>query len=97
MSTIKQLTADLATGPCPSSKDLQALCTALHATMVRNDVPELLWLSTSFEDMADALVQAADCASPTMEDLAALQDTRRRMHIDREAEAHFEGVATCEL
>lgn len=58
----QQLIAALDRGPCPSAEDIKALAYALHGTMVAADVPEMLWLNTSFEDMGDAMVKAMRCA-----------------------------------
>ena len=55
-------------GHCPSSSDIRALCTALHASMVDADAPELIWLPVNFEDMADMLLEADKCV-PAVDDL----------------------------
>jgi hypothetical protein len=60
---IKQLIEELSSGPTPSDEDIKALCYALHASMVRNDVPSLLWLSVSFEDMGDLMHKAMACVA----------------------------------
>ena len=58
---IEELIDELATGPTPSDEDIKALCYALHSSMVRNNVPSLLWLSVSFEDMGDLMHKAMAC------------------------------------
>jgi hypothetical protein len=58
---IQSLVLELESGPAPSNEDIKDLCHALHASMVRNDVPSLLWLSVSFEDMGDLMYKAMKC------------------------------------
>lgn len=58
MSTIKQLIAELKAGKCLAAKDIADLAYALHGAMVDADVPEMLWITTSFEDMGDCMVVA---------------------------------------
>ena len=46
-------------GPLPSAIELRELCTALHAALI--DTPEMLWMTSSWEDMADVLTVAMEC------------------------------------
>lgn len=66
----------------PSTDDLIALCTKLHALMT--DDPMMLWLHHSFEDQADSLIQAQECAdapqSPADESWPARQDVAVEAH-----------------
>lgn len=62
MSTIKKLIAELEAGKLPAAKDIEELCYALHGAQVDKDAPELLWMSTSFEDMADVMTKAIECS-----------------------------------
>jgi len=52
---------------CPSASDLEELCTALHASMVDADVPELEWMPVNFEDLSDAIFRANICAGENAE------------------------------
>lgn len=62
-SAIKFLIAECKNGHCPSAKDIQELCYALHSAMVDIDAPELLWLDHSFEDQGDSYTRAMECAA----------------------------------
>lgn len=62
MSTIKKLIAELKAGKLPATEDILEFCTALHSCQVDKDAPELLWMSTSFEDMADVMTSAIKCS-----------------------------------
>ena len=53
--------AALEAGYCPTAEENQAMCTALHASMVDCDAPELLWMDRNFEDMADSITRALRC------------------------------------
>lgn len=75
MTITQDYMAALAKSPCPSIKELQALCTVLHAKMVEADDAgdnSLLWLDFSFEDMSDRLCNAERCAAPTYDDLGGM-------------------------
>jgi hypothetical protein len=45
----------------PTAQEVEALCTALHAATI--DLPEFLWVTKSFEDVADAWTVAINCMS----------------------------------
>ena len=60
-SPMATLTASLEAGYCPTAEEIQAMCTALHASMVDCDAPELLWMDRNFEDMADSITRALRC------------------------------------
>jgi hypothetical protein len=58
MHPIETLTFDLLQGKCPTAIQIQNLCYALHHAMVEANVPEMLWLHVSFEDMGDHMHKA---------------------------------------
>jgi hypothetical protein len=60
-SPTAQFTGMLKAGYCPTAEELHDLCTALHASMVDCDAPELLWMDRNFEDMADSITRALRC------------------------------------
>ncbi len=59
---LKQVIAELKKGKLPSAEEIVQFCTALHGAQVDKDAPELLWMSTSFEDMADVMTKAIKCS-----------------------------------
>jgi hypothetical protein len=50
----------------PTAQEVEALCTALHAATI--DLPEFLWVTKSFEDVADAWTVAINCMSDEAND-----------------------------
>ena len=75
MNLIEQLTAALERGYCPTPEQIKDMCTALHASMVtadeRDTFPEFMWMTTSFEDMADVMHSAMECEARQPEREAA--------------------------
>ena len=67
MTPTAQLIAALQAGHCPTAEELHDLCTAIHASQVDCDAPELLWMTTSFEDMADGITRALRCVDRGVE------------------------------
>lgn len=66
MVTLKQV---MATNKLPSAEEIQAFCTWLHGLQVDHDAPEMLWMSTSFEDMADVMTKAIVCSEREFSEL----------------------------
>jgi len=62
MSNFKKAIEDIKAGKLPSADDILEFCTALHSCQVNKDAPELIWMSSSFEDMADVMTLAIRCA-----------------------------------
>lgn len=59
MNLVKQLIAQLKTpNKCPSAADLRDLSYEIHSAQVNCAAPELIWMSSSFEDMGDVLTTA---------------------------------------
>jgi hypothetical protein len=52
----------IADGYHPTPEEMGNICTAFHGVMVDGEDPELLWLTPSFEDMADNVTKAIECA-----------------------------------
>jgi hypothetical protein len=50
----------------PTAQEVEALCTALHSATI--DMPEFLWATKSFEDVADAWTVAINCMSDETND-----------------------------
>jgi hypothetical protein len=44
----------------PTAQEVEALCTALHSATI--DLPEFVWVTKSFEDMADVWTTAIKCS-----------------------------------
>lgn len=62
----------------PTAQEVEALCTALHSATI--DLPEFLWVTKSFEDMADVWTTAIECSGtdderPADESWKARQDS----------------------
>ena len=76
--------ASLSSNPLPTATELHALCTALHAALV--DTPEMLWMTHSFEDMADVLAAAQKCIDYSAGDAADAADYYRDSRRDEEFE-----------
>jgi hypothetical protein len=62
----------------PTAQEVEALCTALHSATI--DLPEFLWVTKSFEDMADVWTVAINCTNdsderPADESWKARQDS----------------------
>lgn len=47
---------------CPSAQDLRDLAYALHAAQAACDARELMWMSSTFEDMGDVMASSIKCA-----------------------------------
>jgi hypothetical protein len=59
MNLTQHLTASMERGdPVPTTAQLVALCTAMHARLV--DAPEMVWMNESFETLADELHKAGE-------------------------------------
>lgn len=56
---------ELFKGHRPTVEQMGEICTYFHEVMVEGDDPELLWLTPSFEDMADAVTKAIQCTEST--------------------------------
>ena len=69
MSNFKKAIEDIKAGKLPSADDILEFCTALHSCQVDKDAPELLWMSTSFEDMADVMTKAIECSEREFSEL----------------------------
>ena len=44
----------------PTAQEIEALCTALHAATI--ELTEFVWVTKSFEDMADIWTTAIECS-----------------------------------
>jgi hypothetical protein len=53
----------IADGYHPTPEEMGNICTSFHGVMVDGEDPELLWLRPSFEDMADFVTKAIECAT----------------------------------
>jgi len=62
MTPAKEFIEALKNGYIPDAIDMQTICYELHMAMITGDMPELQWISPSFEDMGDTVYTAIQCA-----------------------------------
>jgi hypothetical protein len=60
----------------PTAQEVEALCTALHSATI--DLPEFLWVTKSFEDVADAWTVAINCMSDCENDTRPADESWKR-------------------